>query len=62
MNLKDAGRPLERQYKTAKFVIKDVQFGKGGFYDVVGDLTIKGKTHPISFRADVSAKWRTRAV
>ena len=44
------------KYKTAKFVIKDVQFGKGGFYDVVGDLTIKGKTHPISFRADVSEK------
>lgn len=44
------------KYKTAKLVIKDVQFGKGGMYDVAGDLTIKGKTHPVSFMADVSEK------
>lgn len=42
------------QYKTAKFVIKDARFSKGGLYDVTGDLTIKGKTHPISFMADVT--------
>ncbi len=47
------------KYKTAKFVIKDVQFGKGGMYDVSGDLTIKGKTHPISFMADVSESGNT---
>ncbi len=42
------------KYDTAKFVIRDVQFSKGGLYDVTGDLTIKGKTHPISFMADVT--------
>lgn len=47
------------KFKTAKFVIKDVQFGKGGMYDVTGDLTIKGKTHPISFMADVTESGNT---
>ena len=42
------------KFKTAKLVIKDVQFGKGGLYDVMADLTIKGKTHPISFMADIN--------
>ncbi len=38
-------------HKTATLVIKDVQFGKGGVYNVVGDLTIKGITKPVTFDA-----------
>ena len=35
-------------YPTASFVIKNAK-GKGNTYKVNGDLTIKGKTNPISF-------------
>lgn len=41
-------------HKTASLKIKDVQFGKGGLYNVVADLTIKGVTKPVLF--DVSMK------
>ena len=42
------------KHKKAKLKIKDVQFGKGGHYDVFAELTIKGITKPISFKADVT--------
>ncbi|MFA6237584.1 MAG: YceI family protein [Bacteriovorax sp.] len=38
-------------YKTASFVIKNVTKKKGDQYKVTGDLTIKGKTAPVSFDA-----------
>ncbi|MBK24076.1 MAG: lipid-binding protein [Halobacteriovorax sp.] len=44
------------KHKTAKLVIKDAQFGKGGHWDVNGDLTIKGITKPIMFKANVNKK------
>ncbi len=44
------------KHETAKLVIKDAQFGKGGHWDVNGDLTIKGITKPIMFKANVTKK------
>ena len=44
------------KHKTAKLVIKDAQLGKGGHYDVTGDLTIKGITKPIMFKANLTQK------
>lgn len=41
------------KYETAKIEIKDAQFGKGGVYNVVGELTIKDKAHPIMFDANI---------
>lgn len=46
------------KHKTAKLVIKSAQFGKGGHWDVNGDLTIKGITKPVMFKANVSKKGR----
>ena len=42
--------------KTAKLVIKSAQFGKGGHWDVNADLTIKGITKPIMFKANIVTK------
>lgn len=42
------------KHKTAKIVIKDVIFGKGGTYNVTADLTIKGVTKPVLFDAAVT--------
>ena len=42
------------KYKTAKFVSKSVSLIKGNTYKVTGDLTIKDKTAPITFNADVT--------
>lgn len=44
------------KHKTAKLTIKDAQFGKGGHWDVTADLTIKGVTKPVMFKADISKK------
>lgn len=41
-------------YKTAKLVFKTVTDKKNGTYGIVADLTIKGKTNPVSF--DLSVK------
>lgn len=41
-------------YPTAKFVITEVEAGKGKQYTLTGDLTIKGITHEISFPATVN--------
>ncbi len=40
-------------YKSARLVITDVIFGKGGIYNVSAKLTIKGITRPILFDADL---------
>ena len=42
------------KFKTAKFVSKSVSKVKDNTYKVTGDLTIKGKTAPITFNADVT--------
>jgi polyisoprenoid-binding protein YceI len=42
------------KFKTAKLVIKSVKHEKGSAYKITGDLTIKGKTAPVSFDADVT--------
>lgn len=42
------------KHKTAKLVIKSSRLGKGGHFDVEGDLTIKGVTKPIMFRANIN--------
>ena len=47
------------KFKTAKLVIKSARLGKGGHYDVEGDLTIKGITKPIMFKANVDKKGET---
>lgn len=47
------------KHKTAKLVIKDAQFGKGGHWDVTGDLTIKGVTKPVMFKANITQKGST---
>lgn len=39
---------------TSKFVITRVTTGASGTYDITGDLTIKGKTEPITLNARVS--------
>jgi polyisoprenoid-binding protein YceI len=39
------------KFKTAKFVIKSVKKDKADSYKISGDLTIKGKTAPVSFDA-----------
>lgn len=42
------------KFKTAKFVIKSVKKGKADQYSITGDLTIKGKTAPVTFDAIAS--------
>lgn len=42
------------KFKTATLKIKDVMMAKGGKYTVNGDLTIKGKTLPVTFDADLA--------
>lgn len=39
------------KFKTAKFIIKDVKKEKADNYKITGDLTIKGKTAPVTFSA-----------
>lgn len=46
---------------TATFVIKNVKKKKGDNYKVSGDLTIKGKTAPVSFDA-IATKEKATAV
>lgn len=41
------------KFQTAKLKIKSVIFGKGGSYDVMGELTIRGVTKPVQFKADL---------
>ena len=40
------------KHPTAKLVITDASKKDGNKYDITGDLTIKEKTHPISFEMD----------
>ncbi len=44
------------KHKEAKLKIKSVMMGKGGHYDVNGDLTIKGITKPIMFMVNLIPK------
>jgi len=44
------------KFDTAKLVIKSARLGKGGHYDVEADLTIKGITKPVMFKANVENK------
>jgi polyisoprenoid-binding protein YceI len=46
-------------HKTAKFVVTKATKLKGNNYKVVGDLTIKGKTLPATFTADVTKNGTT---
>lgn len=48
--------------KTAKFVTKSVSKVKDNTYKVTGDLTIKGKTAPATFNADVTKTGATAVV
>jgi polyisoprenoid-binding protein YceI len=41
------------KFPTSKLVIKSVSKKKGNTYEIKGDLTIKGKSNPITFNADV---------
>ena len=42
------------KFKTAKLVIKSASKVKGDTYKLSGDLTIKGKSAPVTFNADVT--------
>jgi polyisoprenoid-binding protein YceI len=44
------------KFKTAKLVIKSARLGKGGHFDVNADLTIRGITKPILFKATIDQK------
>ena len=48
--------------KTAKFVSKSVTKVKGDTYKVTGDLTIKGKTAPVTFDATATKTGATAVV
>lgn len=41
----------DEKFKTAKIVLKDVTFGKGGIYNIFSMLTIKGNNNPLTFNA-----------
>ncbi len=41
------------KHPEAKIVVRDAQFGKGGVYNIVADLTIMGETHPVAFDAKI---------
>jgi polyisoprenoid-binding protein YceI len=49
------------KFKTAKFVIKTVKKEKAD-YKVTGDLTIKGKTAPVTFKAVASKESATAKI
>lgn len=49
------------KFKTASFVIKNVKKQKADSYKVTGDLTIKGKSAPVSFDA-VATKEKATAI
>jgi len=48
-----------QKFKEAKLTIKSVEPAKGGDFTIVGDLTIKGKTLPISFPATITTTEKT---
>jgi polyisoprenoid-binding protein YceI len=50
-HLKSADFFDTQKFPAATLKIKDVQFGKGGVYNIVGELTIKGITKTITFDA-----------
>lgn len=46
-------------FPTATLVVKNAVAKGNGNYDVTGDLTIKGKTHPITFPATITHDGKT---
>lgn len=49
------------RFPKAQFVLTSVKLKSGTEYDVTGDLTIKGKTHPLSFPiklTNTNNEWR----
>jgi polyisoprenoid-binding protein YceI len=50
------------KFKTATLVVKSAKKVKGNTYTLTGDLTIKGKTAPITFDADVTKEATTANV
>ncbi len=48
--------------KTAKIVIKSATKVKDNTYKITGDLTVKGKTAPVTFDADVTKTSATSVV
>lgn len=50
------------KHPTADFVITEVSGGDNGAYNVTGDLTIKGITHPVSFVANITAEAATATI
>jgi polyisoprenoid-binding protein YceI len=49
-------------FKTAKFVVKSVKREKADNYKISGDLTIKGKTAPVTFDAVATKEKATAKV
>lgn len=47
------------KFKTSKLVITKAEKGKGNSYKVTGDLTIKGKTAPVTFDAEATKEAAT---
>ncbi len=41
-------------YPTARFVLADVTRRQGRAYSITGNLTLRGRTHPITFEAEIS--------
>jgi polyisoprenoid-binding protein YceI len=50
------------KFKTATLVVKDVKKVKDNTYTLTGDLTIKGKTAPVTFDADVTKAGATAMI
>ena len=48
-----------KNHSSAKFVVTSVKKSGDDKYDVTGDLTIKGKTHPVSFPVAVQVSDKT---
>lgn len=44
------------KYKTSKLTIKEAKKEAGNKYKITADLTIKEKTHPVTFSAEVTKK------
>jgi polyisoprenoid-binding protein YceI len=59
-SLRDNSFFASNQYPLASMVVKKVtRIGSSLNYTVVGDLTIKGITHPIEFAANIDTKAKT---
>jgi polyisoprenoid-binding protein YceI len=50
------------KYPTATLVFTDVKTSGKNAYDVTGDLTIKGKTNPVSFKISIYGSKATASI